>query len=65
MTKLTRSLIALSALSSALLSFFVIIAVWTGVAIFTKGPFNTEIKETVKKIYINEKDSLVNIKGLT
>ncbi len=38
---------------------------WTGFVVVEKGPFDHEIKATIKKIYFHEKESLLNIKDLS
>ncbi len=62
MTNFIRRLISIFAVLASLL---LIMSVWTGFAIYKKGPLSNEIKETVREIFIHQKATLINIKDLS
>ncbi len=49
---------------SILLSFLLVLTLWTSYAIFTKRPLSVEVESTVNEIYLNERAALINIKDL-
>tara|TARA_Y100001968_G_scaffold103649_1_gene93661 strand:- start:236 stop:454 length:219 start_codon:yes stop_codon:yes gene_type:complete len=47
------------------LIFSVIIGGWTSIALISNTSFNSEIKELIAKMYLNQKDFIFNIKDLS
>tara|TARA_B100001029_G_C14909205_1_gene365458 strand:- start:85 stop:303 length:219 start_codon:yes stop_codon:yes gene_type:complete len=48
-----------------ILTFSAVITGWTSIILFTHTSFNTEIKEVVNKMYLNQKNFIFNIKDLS
>ena len=45
--------------------FFSVITGWTSILLFSNTTFNLEIKQLITKMYLNQKDFVVNIKDLS
>ena len=45
--------------------FSALISGWTSLLLLSNSDFNPEIKEVVKKMYLNQKDFVFNVKDLS
>ncbi len=48
-----------------MLTFTAVMGCWTSVLLITDSTFNLEIKEVINKMYLNQKNFVVNVKDLS
>jgi len=52
-------------ISKLILSFLAVLGGWTGILLLTNTNFNLEIKDVLNKMYLNQKNFIVNVKDLS
>ena len=52
-------------ISKLFITFSAVITAWTSIVILSNTPFKLEIKELINKMYLNQKNFVLNIKDLS